>query len=58
MRSVMYSFCFFIYRSLSNPIFARHGGTHSLLLEFMHDDRLESLAETAAELNRWAHAFD
>lgn len=39
-------------------IFARHGGTHSLLLEFMHDDRLESLAETAAELNRWAHAFD
>lgn len=38
-------------------VFRRQGGTHSLLLEFMHDDRLESLAETAAELNRWARSF-
>ena len=38
-------------------IFARTGTAHSLLLEFMHDDRIESLAETAAELNRWARSF-
>ncbi len=28
-----------------------------LLLEFMHDDRLESLAETADELHRWVAAL-
>lgn len=34
-------------------IFAAQGGSHALLLEFMHDDRLETLAETAHTLQRW-----
>ena len=37
-------------------IFASAGG-HALLLEFMHDDRLETLPQTAAVLNRWAKLF-
>lgn len=34
-------------------VFRTLEGTHHLLLEFMHDDRIETLDETAAELNRW-----
>ena len=29
------------------------GGSHTLILEFMHDDRIESLKETAATLISW-----
>jgi hypothetical protein len=34
-------------------IFAKAGGTHALLLEFMHDGRLETLPETARTLLGW-----
>mgnify|MGYP002524538276 FL=1 len=34
-------------------IFRAQPGDRALLLEFMHDDRVETLPETAAELNRW-----
>ncbi len=37
-------------------IFASTGGSHALLLEFMHDDRLETLKETAATLLEWTNA--
>lgn len=32
------------------------GGDHALLLEFMHDDRIETLPETAATLLEWTTA--
>ena len=34
-------------------VFRESGGDHALLLEFMHDDRLSTLAETAAVLKSW-----
>lgn len=33
--------------------FRKQGGDHALLLEFMHDNRIETLAETARTLNSW-----
>lgn len=40
-------------------IFRRHWGgeDHTLLLEFMHDGRLQSLPETAATLNEWINEW-
>lgn len=35
-------------------IFGGETASHALLLEFMHDDRLETLPETAATLLKWA----
>ena len=34
-------------------IFRRQGGDHAILLEFMHDDKLKTLHETAATLSEW-----
>ncbi len=34
-------------------VFREAGGDHVLLLEFMHDDRLSTLADTAATLRSW-----
>ena len=34
-------------------VFRKTGKDYGLLLEFMHDDRLESLKETAQTLLKW-----
>lgn len=35
----------------------QNGVDRALILEFMHDDRLETLAQTAAELNNWVETL-
>lgn len=37
-------------------VFRKHGGDHALLLEFMHDNKLTTLPETAATLLSWNSA--
>lgn len=46
------------YLAIFRERWAGDGRDHALLLEFMHDGRLESLAETAATLNRWISEWE